>query len=58
MKEHMFDSKNFKHLCTRSNNIIKINSDDSRELAIQVIDMLIKSCLVNENLKEDIEHKN
>lgn len=47
MKEHMLDSKDYKQLCTSSNNIIKINSDDSRELALQVIDILIKSCLLN-----------
>lgn len=45
MVEHVYDRSNFKELHLKKETLIKINTDDSRDLAIQVIDILLKSSL-------------
>lgn len=45
MVEHKYDRSNFKELHLKKETLIKINTDDSRDLAIQVIDILLKSSL-------------
>ena len=45
MVEHVYDRSNFKGMKLKKETLIKINTDDSRDLAIQVIDILLKSSL-------------
>ena len=45
MVEHVYDRSNFKGMNLKKETLIKINTDDSRDLAIQIIDILLKSSL-------------